>query len=89
MRSVRPLSRRIEPKPLPLLGPFERQVGRSLQALNSEIGRLAPGQNCFDDIGTEAGEWQKSADLCWIEAFIAARAFRERTLPAISCCIHL
>jgi hypothetical protein len=67
-------------KELMLLGPFERQVGRSLQALNCEIGGLAPGEDRLDNVGTETGERQKSADLCWIKPFSGGEGFERNDL---------
>jgi hypothetical protein len=68
-------------KELVLLGPFERQVGQSLQALNGEIGGLASGEDRLNDVGAETGERQKSADLCWIEVFISGETFQRNDLP--------
>lgn len=49
--------------------------------LNGEICRLVPDENRFNDIGTETGERQKSADLCGIEAFIGHKGFERNDLP--------
>ena len=79
MHSVWPLSCWIEPKLL-LLGPFERQFGQPLQALNGEICGLVPGEDRLDDVGAETGERQKAADLCWIDAIIACQGFERNDL---------
>src|SRR6478672_10521906 len=70
-----------QPRSWCCLEPFKRQVGESLQALNGEICGLVPGNNRLDDFGAETGERQKSADLCWIAAFIGRKSFQRKDLP--------